>query len=177
MEENERFIRLNIATKEERHKNNNKMFKIIQLFFDNQITRNELYDMDIIDLYGVFYDITIAIETTIHKRLVEFVEPPEQPYKSRYNDYDKEHGIEWDEYGNIKVNYEKKEEIKKTRWQIYRECIRFIFRQSIELCNNSQYNCQHSNLAMLIDDVKFAVDNFESSIKYKEIEARANSLM
>ena len=130
------------------------LYKLIIIFFDNKISKQELDQKDVFEILNIYMLIRAYIES-INKKIINTFSEEDIQEKSVFDEYDKENGyddLEYTEENNIYDRY----------LDILNDLFNFLIRKKV----NSLKECLDTNIIDLIDFIKFKLNKDEEFEDY-----------
>lgn len=125
--------------------------RILQEIFENQMSLEELGEVDVIEFLTASKTIHFIMQDIIARKFAELAgNSMVEREESAFDDYDRENGYE--------------EELdKRDEWQICRENIDRVIKASIRVLNNSYSQCMRENIIELLDYLKFELNTIDEN--------------
>nr|UVX80368.1 MAG: hypothetical protein [Bacteriophage sp.] len=125
--------------------------RILQEIFGNQMSLEELGEMDAEEFLAASKEIHFIMQDIIPRKFMELAsDSPVEREKSAFDEYDRENGYE-------------DEEPEEDEWQRCRENVDRIIKISIRILNNSYSQCMSEDIVALIDYIKFELETINEN--------------
>lgn len=130
---------------------------IIRIVFNDQIEEEDIEQLDVAEITGIFKVVTEIIDTCINEKIRSIGEllngtQVEMKEGSAFDEYDRENGY---------INEETQEEA----WRSYGKALDSILQICIKNMRNSYKDCLESDLSDLLDYVIFQVEYDREQVK------------
>ena len=130
---------------------------IIRIVFNDQIEEEDIEQLDVAEITGIFKVVTEFIDSCINEKILSIGElligtQVEMKEGSAFDEYDRENGY---------INEETQEEA----WRSYGKALDSILQICIKNMRNSYKDCLESDLSDLLDYVIFQVEYDREQVK------------
>lgn len=126
--------------------------KIIQDFFGNAFTMQEIDQMDAIEFLETSKAIHFVMQNIVMEKMANIIETPQvEREASAFDEYDAENG------------YEEEEPQEVDKWEACREITDRYIKIAIRLLNNSYSQCMQESIVSLLDYLKFEISTLNEN--------------